>query len=117
MVKVMAEMAVKVFVGGMTKVMEKCRKTNSESDGTSNGKRDGTDMGGSHGIYTNQNNENVEVMAVVVMVGVQGSEADEYKNDTYKTLIHGLVGGWLGRWAGGRMDRWMDACMLGWMDG
>ena len=50
-------------------------------------------------MYTNQNNENVEVMAVVVMVGVEESGADGYKNDTYKTLIHGLVGGWLGRWA------------------
>ena len=67
-------------------------------------------------IYTNQNNENVEVMAVVVMVGVEEPGADGYKNDTYKTLIHGLVGGWLGRWAGGKMDGWMDACMDGWMD-
>ena len=49
MVKVMPEMVVKVLVGGMPKVMEKCWKTNSESDGTSNGKRDGINMGGSHG--------------------------------------------------------------------
>ena len=71
--------------------------------------------------YANQNNKNVEVMAMVVMVGVEESGADGYKNDTYKTLIHGLVGGWLGRWAGGKMDGWMDgwmdACMGSWMDG
>ena len=46
----------KVMVGGMAKVMQKCWKINSESDGTSNGKRDGINMGGSHGIYTKQNN-------------------------------------------------------------
>ena len=39
--------------------------------------------------YANQNNKNVEVMAMVVMAGVEESGADEYKNDTYKTLIHG----------------------------
>ena len=61
------------------------------------------------------------VMAVVVMVGVEASGADEYKNDTYKKMIDGLVGGWLGRWAGGKMDGWMDGwmhvCLDGWMDG
>ena len=39
------------------------------------------------------------------------------QNDTQRNLIDSLVGGWLGKWAGGIMDGWMHVCLDGWMDG
>ena len=81
MVKVMAEMVVKVLVGGMAKVMEKRWKSNIKSDGTSNGKRDGTSMGGSN-VKSSRSNGNV-----VEMVGVEGSMAEEYANKMTLTEI------------------------------
>ena len=44
----MAGMVIQVMVGGMAKLMEKWWKSNIESDGTSNGNRDGTNMSGSN---------------------------------------------------------------------
>ena len=52
-------------------------ETNSESDGTSNGKGDGTNIGENHYVLCKKNG-NVVVMAVVVVAGVEGSGADEY---------------------------------------
>ena len=81
MVKMMAEMVVKVMVGGMAKVMEKRWKSNIKSDGTSNGKRDGTNMGGSN-VKSSKSNGNV-----VVIVGVEGSMAEEFANKMTLTEI------------------------------
>ena len=61
--------------------MEKRRKSNIKSDGTSNGKRDGTSMGGSN-VKASKSNGNT-----VVMVGVEGSLAEEYANKMTLTEI------------------------------
>ena len=61
--------------------MEKCWETNSESGGTSNGERDGTGMGGSNAKSSKSNGN------VVVIVGVEGSMAEEYANKMTLTEI------------------------------
>ena len=74
-------MVIQVMVGGMAKVMEKRWKSNIKSDGTSNGKRDGTSMGGSN-VKSSKSSGHV-----VVIVGAEGSLAEEYANKMTLTEI------------------------------